>query len=455
MIAIEGTPYEVDSSLKEKLFTVAERVAVMRANGKLTPEVLGHLRQFFKIKNIYNSNAIEGNVLDIGETRLVVAQGLTLTGRPLKDQAEAKNLSEAIDYLETLATDSSRPITEADIRQIHYLVLKDIRDSDAGRYRTVPVEIGGSDFKPPAPESIAAQMEQFGHWLASVSMQGENRNRENALLIASAAHTWFVTIHPFVDGNGRVGRLLLNLVLMRSGYPIAIITKADRSRYYDALEISQSSDLTALAALVIECVDESLEEYEVAAHEQREHKEWAQSIVGKLQHAEQVRASNQYEVWRNAMELLKSVFRQTAEMVDSTATLASVWFKDFGQLELEKYLALKSNSSAKRTWFFRIDFRSGDKSARYLFFFGSPSYSLRGTGDVTLHLAREEPIGSFNYERLESITAPNVPDLLEIAYDARSEEFIAKKKSGESSRMKIETLCRQFFENVVHKHFGN
>jgi hypothetical protein len=90
-----------------------------------------------------------------------------------------------------------------------------------------------------------------------------------------------------------------------------------------------------------------------------------------------------------------------------------------------------------------------------LFFFGSPSYPLRGTGDVTLHLAREEPIGSFNYERLESITAPNVPDLLEIAYDARSEEFVAKKKSGEVSRMKIETLCRQFFENVVHKHFGN
>lgn len=240
---------------------------------------------------------------------------------------------------------------------------------------------------------------------------------------------------------------------MRAGYPIAIITKADRSRYYDALEISQSSDLTAMVALVAECLEESLEEYEVAANEQRENEEWARSIVSRFEKGEKVRASNQYEVWRSAMDLLKSVFRQTSELV-GTGLLADVWFKDFGHLELEKYLALKVNASAKKTWYFRVDFRSGDKSARYLFFFGSPSYSIKQQCDVTLHLAREEPAGSFNYERLELITSPNVPSLLEIGYSPATENFLGRQRGGMVKKGKIETLCRQFFEDVVQRHFS-
>ena len=206
---------------------------------------------------------------------------------------------------------------------------------------------------------------------------------------------------------------------MRHGYPIAIITKADRSRYYDSLEISQLSDLTALGALVVECLEESLEEYEAAANEQREHEEWAKSIGGKFQEKERIRASNQYEVWRSAMDLLKSVFRQTAELLDKSAMLADVWFKDFGYLELEKYLALKSNSSAKKTWFFQVDFRSGERVARYLFFFGFPSYVLRNQTEVSLHVAREEPPGSFYYERLENVSAPNTPTLGEVGYNSK------------------------------------
>ncbi|HEV2301793.1 MAG TPA: Fic family protein [Stellaceae bacterium] len=456
MAVVSGTPYELDDTLLPTLKTVAERISSMRSNGALSPDVLGRLRRFFKIKNIYNSNAIEGNSLDVGETRLVVEQGLTLTGKPLKDQAEARNLSAAIDFLESLVQDSSRPITEADIRQIHFLVLKGIRDADAGKYRSVVVEISGSQYKPPPPEAVPAQMEEFCKWLARVSVvPSSGATCEDAISLAAASHTWLVTIHPFVDGNGRVGRLILNLLLMRHGYPIAIIAKADRSRYYDSLEISQSSDLTAVISLIAECVEESLEEYEVAAQEQREHEGWAQSIVGKLQKAERIRAELQYEVWRNAMELLKSIFKQTAEILDTSATLAGVWFKDFGQLELEKYLSLKGHGSAKRTWFFRVDFRSGERSARYLFFFGSPSYSTRDKGDVSLHVAREEPAGSFNYERLENISAPNVPGLLEIGYDARREEFFARKKSGSISEMKVEEICRAFFEDVVSRHFSS
>jgi hypothetical protein len=155
------------------------------------------------------------------------------------------------------------------------------------------------------------------------------------------------------------------------------------------------------------------------------------------------------------MELLKSVFKQTSELVGSSASLADVWFKDFGQLELEKYLALKTNTSAKKTWFFRVDFRSGQKTARYLFFFGSPSHRVHSRCDVTLHVAREDPPGSFNYERLEYLSAPNVPGLVELGYDSAGEEFVSRSKNGSIKVAKIDVTCRDFFEDVIQRHFSS
>lgn len=454
MKTISGTPYEIDENQQATIQKLASRVNRMRENGALTPEVLSKLRKYFRIKSIYHSNAIEGNSLNVGETRLVVEQGLTLTGRPLKDQAEAKNLSIALDFLEELAGNPTRPITETDIRQIHALVLAGIDGANAGQYRSVPVEIGGSAFSTTSPESIASEMRTFGDWLQRASVPGDLFSMEDAVEAAGAAHTWFVTIHPFIDGNGRVARLLLNLILMRYRFPIAVISRDDRLRYYDALELSQASDLTALVALLSECLEESLEEYEVAAAEQREAIEWAKSIASKFDNKEKTVAANQYEVWRNAMELLKSLFKQTAELLNSSANLAEIYFKDFGTLEFEKYLALKNHGSAKKTWFFRLDFRSGQRAARYLFFFGAPSQKLKATTDVTLFITREEPSGSFYYERLEVLGAPNVPGMFEIGYRAAQEAFVIRGVNNSVRQEKVDSLCRKFVQEVVEKHFG-
>jgi Fic family protein len=454
MSQIVDTPYEVEGSQVDAARALADKVSAMRRDGALSSEVLGRLRKYFRIKNIYHSNAIEGNSLDVGETRLVVEQGLTLTGKPLKDQAEARNLSHALDFLEELAKAPDRPITTADVRQIHEFVLRGIDDVNAGRYRSVPVEISGSKYKPTAPESLPAEMEAFGEWLQKSSIPDTLFGNGEAILAAAAAHTWFVMIHPFVDGNGRVGRLLMNLILMRYGYPIAVIAREDRLRYYDALEEAQSSDLTPFVALVNECIDESLEEYEAAAQEHRERIEWAASIVSKFDQKEKVRASNQYEVWKSAMDLLKSLFRQTAEMLNATA-IGNIYFKDFGTLEFEKYLSLKNHGSAKRTWYFRVDFRNKDRAARYLFFFGSPSYVLRNDADVTLHVSREDPPGSFFYQRLDQITAPNVPNVVEVGYKQSSEIFVVRGQDNRMREEKADTLCRKFIQVVVDRHFGS
>jgi len=454
-IDIKGTPYSFYESQMPFLKDLSKRVQKMRAEGRLSPDVLGNIRKYFRIKNIYHSNAIAGNILSVGETRQVVELGLTITGRPLKDQAEAKNLQDALDFLEELASSTETPITEADLRQIHYLVLRGIDDKNAGKYRNEPVEIGGSEYSPPDWESVPPQMEDFGKWLASVSINENSHGLLDAILYAAAAHTWFVYVHPFVDGNGRVARLLMNLILMRYGYPISIITKEDRMRYYDALEISQSSDLTPFIALVIECIDESLEEYEEAAKEQKEQQEWAAALATRFSQEERIRSQNEYEVWKSAMELLRNYFRQCVELlVQSPENIAiKLYFKDFGELAWEKYLSLKQGKSAKRTWFFRIDFVRGDKSARYLFFFGSSSPKLR-EASVTLHLAREDPPRSFNYERLEHITMPNVPNIVEIGYFTDKECFATNPgRGGPLNLGKIEDIGKKFIENVMTKHF--
>ena len=454
-IDIKDTSYSYKESQQPLLEKLSDRVQEMRKAGKLTDEFLGHIRGYFRIKSIYHSNAIEGNTLDIGETRQVVEQGLTLTGKPLKDQAEAKNLGEALDFLEDLIGDSSnKPLTETDVRTLHQLVLQGIDDDNAGKYRAVPVEISGSDYSPPAPESVPSEMEEFGAWLASVSVANDNYGLSDAILYAAAAHTWFVSIHPFIDGNGRVARLLMNLVLMRYAFPIAIITKEDRMRYYDALEESQASDLSPFISLVVECIEEILEPYEEAAKEQKERQEWIAAVSAKYS-GDMARIKNEYEVWKSAMELLRGYFRQMAELLNESIFGGRIYFRDFDMLDFEKYWSLSERKSAKRTWFFRADFLIKGKSARYLFFFGSASWKIRSENEitVTLHLSREEPSDSFHYERLDNITAPNVPNIVEIGYLPEKEQFVSIGKTGSSNLDKIEKIGKDFFDQVLKRHF--
>lgn len=452
-IEISETMYVYSKSQQPTLDGIAERVTQLRSTGKLTPEVLHNIRKYFRIKNIYHSNAIEGNRLGAGETRQVVELGMTLTGKSLRDQAEARNLGHATDFLESLVADTVTPIVEANVREIHALVLKGIDDANAGAYRRVPVEISGSSFPPPAPESVAAQMGQFGAWLAKATVSTGQFASADAILAAAVAHTWFVHVHPFIDGNGRVARLLMNLVLMRFGIPIAIISRDDRMRYYDSLEDAQSSDLSSFVALLCECIHESLEEYEHAAREQREREEWAKTLGRQLGARESAKIKNQYEVWRSAMDLLMGYMRQTAALISESTPAAKIYFREFGQLALDKYTGLRKGQSVKRTWFFRMDFRSGDLAARYLFFFGSASNTLKKC-DVTLWIAREEPPGSYFYERLDNIGAPNVPRMREVGYNVTKERFACRDYDDKAKEGKVEMLGKAFYEDVIKKHFS-
>ena len=194
------------------------------------------------------------------------------------------------------------------------------------------------------------------------------------------------------------------------------------------MEASRSSDLGPFLSLLEDCIEESCEEYEKAAEEQRAGQEWARSIASKFDARAKVRAENEYEVWKNAVELLAAHVRDTIEIVDETAQFGHVYYKDFGIVEFEKYVSLKSYETTKRTWFFRVDFVVERKSDRYLFFFGSPSYDMRQKSPVGLFIARETPAGSFHYEKLDFITAPDVPAMVEIGYNVDEGQFFISDK---------------------------
>ncbi len=452
---VPNTFYSIEQAQEKTLGALAERVARLRQQGPLSGEGLAELRELFRVKNIYHSNAIEGNSLDMGETKLVVQQGLTITGKPLKDQAEAKNLAQATEFLEELAADADRPIREKDIRELHYLVLKDIDDDNAGRYRTLPVEISGSEHTPAGPESVPSEMQEFGAWMERESCcpEGE-RASVRGLVNAAVAHTWFVYVHPFADGNGRVARLLMNLMLIRYGYPIAIVTREDRRRYYEALEESQSSNLSPFLSLLSECVYDSLEAYQRAADQRRVQDERLRSLAERFNAPEKKRAENEYQVWHRAVDLIRAYMRQTADDLDQASIGRNrVFFRDYEPLEFDQYMSLRERESTKHTWFFRVDFRRGDRSARYLFFFGYPSRTLRDTCEVTLHVSREDPAGSYNYERLEHLSAPDVPNLFELGWDYKAEQVVARYRGDRVRRGEVQEMGLQFFEEVLDKQF--
>ena len=449
---LAGTAFMYYANVEKHLLDLHGRVREMRQVGKLNPQVLKRIRRYFRIKGIYHSNAIEGNALTIGETRMVVEMGMTLTGKTLRDQAEAKNLSHALDFMEEMAVSTQKPITLNDLRQIHALILKDIQDEYAGKYRHSEVAISGSDYKPPQAHSISPQMDSLGAYIQAVTSP-DHPESDLPVLCAAAAHAWLAQIHPFIDGNGRTARILMNLILMRRGYPICIITRDDRLRYYDALEESQAGDLTPLIELIYENVEESLEEWEKAAEEQREEQEWLASMTARFEAPAISQARNEYEVWLRAMELLKSYFKQTVDHINPTLTVGSAYlnFKDFGTLRFEKYLSLRDGGSAKRTWFFGIDFKRDNRRARYLLFFGYSDYRLRQRARVILIIAKDI---DYSYVPLGDITQSNKPDIFQIGFDMESQAFVALTISG-IQEGKAEVLARQFFNQVVQRDFGS
>ena len=211
---------------KESLLVQIDRKKVeLDSRRPLTAGEFARLNEEFIVEYTYNSNAIEGNTLTLRETDLVL-RGLTIDSKPLKDHMEAVGHKEAFDFVSELVKDDV-PISEGIIKQIHYLVLADKRE-DRGVYRRVPVRIMGAQHEPVQPYLIKPKMEQLLYDFAA--------STEHIVTKLARFHIEFEGIHPFIDGNGRTGRLLVNLELMKSGFPPIDIKFTDRIAYYNAFD---------------------------------------------------------------------------------------------------------------------------------------------------------------------------------------------------------------------------
>ena len=240
-------------STKEKWKEILSLKEELDHKRPLTEAELKRLNEEFMVEYTYNSNAIEGSTLTLKETSLVL-QGITINKKPLKEHLEAIGHKDAFYYVCDLVREKT-PLTESIIKQIHSLVLV-AEPQDRGVYRKLPVRILGANHTPPQPYLVPKQMEDlminYKKWIKT----------KNIVDVVSLLHLNFEFIHPFIDGNGRTGRLLVNLVLMQNGFPPIDIKFSDRQRYYDCFEdFAISNKPTAMIDLISDLLIQRLKEY--------------------------------------------------------------------------------------------------------------------------------------------------------------------------------------------------
>ena len=235
------------TDLREK---VLEYRAVLDTLRPLAAGTVEALDRWYDVELTYTSNALEGNTLTRSETAIVLEKGITVSGKPLKDHLEATGHQQALLYMRDLAR-GSEPLRETDIRNLHRLVLGQVSPDEAGKYSSHERSITGSAAILPSPPEIPGLMQVFTEWLASAPATPET---------AFDAHQRLVLIHPFSDGNGRTSRLLMNLLLLRQGFPPVVILPEQRREYHDALEhVHTAGDLRPFHEFLYGCLLASLE----------------------------------------------------------------------------------------------------------------------------------------------------------------------------------------------------
>lgn len=250
----ENAQKPADGRVKYNIITdIENKKACLSEMRPLTEGEVERLREEFMIEFTYNSNAIEGNTLTLKETAMAL-EGMTIDQKPLKDHLEAVGHRDAFLYVQDIAT-KDMPISESVIRNIHSLVLIN-RPEDKGTYRRIPVRIMGAYTEPLQPYMVQPAMEGL--------LIENNKRTETMNIIERIArfHLEFEGIHPFIDGNGRTGRLIMNLDLIRNGYPPINVKFTDRKRYYDAFDAYyRDNDASKMISLIAEYVNERLDEY--------------------------------------------------------------------------------------------------------------------------------------------------------------------------------------------------
>jgi Fic family protein len=240
--------------LQPNIDRLYQKKALIESSRPLSTAVLQKIKESLNIEWTYNSNSIEGNTLSLRETQMVLQEGITIKGKSLIEHFEAHNHQKAIDYLYQLV-DDQYVLRAIDVLSLHGLVLQNIEEEFAGRLRNGGVRIVGANFTPPNANKVSDLLDEL------IDFVNTNPLQLNDVLLATVFHHCLVWIHPFFDGNGRTARLAMNLLLMRRGFPPAIILKNDRKKYYEALNGANKGNYHKMSLLMCQSLERSLNIY--------------------------------------------------------------------------------------------------------------------------------------------------------------------------------------------------
>jgi Fic family protein len=235
---------------------IEEKLCKLNDLRPLPKSALKKLQEHFRIEMTYNSNAIEGNSLTLKETFLVINEGITVKGKPLKDHLEARDHYLTLNYLyEIVENGKHNTLSEHFVRSIHQLIMQETDKEWAGVFRNANVIISGTRYVPPDAIEVPHKMKELVEWV--------NVNKSNLHIIELSAvlHHKLVYIHPFFDGNGRTSRIIMNLLLMQYGFPLVIILKNDRKKYYNVLSQADRENYKPLVLFIAQSVERSLDIY--------------------------------------------------------------------------------------------------------------------------------------------------------------------------------------------------
>lgn len=242
------------NDLQIGLDRIEQKKILLDTKRPMAQVALDRLREGLNLEWTYNSTGIEGNTLTLNETRVVLEDGMTVKGKSMREHFEVANHHDAISYLERIVQ-SDAPLVAKEVLDLHELVMLKLEKLFAGRFRNAGVRITGANFTPPNALKVDALVEEL------IDFVNRNEMELSPIVLATVFHHRFVWIHPFFDGNGRTVRLAMNLLLMRKGYPPAIILKNDRRKYYAALNAANNGSHAKLLLLMMQAVERSLDIY--------------------------------------------------------------------------------------------------------------------------------------------------------------------------------------------------
>jgi len=439
--------FQLDKSVEARVLLFEEEIQRFRKEGALDPIATKKLQEFFRVEHIYHSTGIEGNRLSLRETEMVLLEGVHLNDKPLADQEEVKDLDAALSFLFELSTASSA-IRETDIRELHRLAVLNLQEADPGAYRKIGVVITGSEHRPPEPVAVPGMMQKLVEWLNAT-------NYKSPLAAAAYAHHQIAAIHPFVDGNGRVARLLMNLILLRSGYPIVNIRREDRTRYYEALSFADAGIYDLLVELILDRANYVFSEMKRVKDETERLRiyaqRWGQTEAAVIQRREE----REHRIWLGRMEVIQLEFETVADLLDERLTEIKIDFWKYPSPDLSKFTELRERGRAPQNWFFRIRVKQGTSGAEENFvfnFYRNPELFSRSKV-IPLVLNRINEEGVYAY-----VTSPGIR-LREIYYEGNQLTVRMVPADNPSTIMTSTEItaaqvAREFFDDVLKECCG-